>query len=125
MSLDHYLSEKQLSDYKNSLVDKKEKLILSIEAKSKETQSNHAAESDVLDIASNLEAKNRLVSEIDRDTLMLKRIEKAIRDFEMDFGYCIDCGVEIGAKRLDFDPSASRCFDCQDIHEKTSRLYSR
>ena len=119
------MSDEQLSEYKNKLLDKKAKLLKSIKEKSLETQTNHAAESDVLDIASNLEAKNRLISEIDRDTAMLKRVERALEVFDVDFGYCIDCGVEIEAKRLDFDPAASRCFECQDIFEKKSRLYMK
>lgn len=122
---DHYLSNKQLSDFKQSLLDKKKSLIASIEVKTKETQQNHAAETDLLDIASNLEIKTRLISEIDRDTMMLQRINKAINDFDLDFGYCVDCGVEIGIKRLNFDPSSSRCFECQNISEKKSRLYNR
>jgi DnaK suppressor protein len=122
---DHYLSKKQLANYKQSLFDRKNKVIISIELKTKETQNNHAAETDLLDIASNLESKTRLISEIDRDTLMLKRIDKAIRDFELDFGYCVDCGVEIGIKRLNFDASASRCYECQNGFEKKLRLYNR
>lgn len=123
--LDHHLTEAQLSKYKEQLIEKKIRLLKTIEDKTKETQKFHADETDVLDIASNLEAKNRLISEIDRDTLMLKRVEKAIENFDIDFGYCVDCGVEIEDKRLDFDPAASRCFDCQDIHEKRSRLHMK
>ncbi|SHH27577.1 transcriptional regulator, TraR/DksA family [Marivita hallyeonensis] len=31
---------------------------------------------------------------------------------EDDFGYCEDCGEAIAPKRLDFDPTVTRCIDC-------------
>ncbi|TNF20590.1 MAG: TraR/DksA family transcriptional regulator [Rhodobacteraceae bacterium] len=29
-----------------------------------------------------------------------------------DFGYCEDCGEEIAARRLAFDPAVTRCISC-------------
>lgn len=29
-----------------------------------------------------------------------------------DFGYCDDCGEEIAQKRLEFDPTVTRCIGC-------------
>jgi DnaK suppressor protein len=29
-----------------------------------------------------------------------------------DFGYCDDCGDEIALKRLEFDPTVTRCIGC-------------
>ena len=31
---------------------------------------------------------------------------------EGEFGYCEDCGDDIAAKRLEFDPSVSKCINC-------------
>ena len=31
---------------------------------------------------------------------------------EGEFGYCEDCGDEIGAGRLELDPGATRCISC-------------
>ncbi|MEM7398132.1 MAG: TraR/DksA C4-type zinc finger protein [Pseudomonadota bacterium] len=42
-----------------------------------------------------------------------RRIEAAIKRIdEGDFGYCIACGEEIAAKRLDADPTAAMCIRC-------------
>jgi DnaK suppressor protein len=42
-----------------------------------------------------------------------KRIEAALRRMDDgDFGYCLRCGEEIQAKRLDFDPAAPLCVAC-------------
>lgn len=29
-----------------------------------------------------------------------------------EFGYCIDCGIEITAKRLELDPAVLKCISC-------------
>ncbi|MDA7424661.1 TraR/DksA family transcriptional regulator [Thalassococcus lentus] len=35
-----------------------------------------------------------------------------VRLDEGEFGYCDDCGEEIAIKRLELDPTASRCISC-------------
>jgi DnaK suppressor protein len=35
------------------------------------------------------------------------------------YGVCIDCGDDIGSKRLSAYPTAKRCIRCQHLHEKT------
>ncbi|WP_417517682.1 TraR/DksA family transcriptional regulator [Minwuia sp.] len=46
----------------------------------------------------------------------LKRIHSALaRCDDGEFGYCIECGEEISAPRLDIDPATPRCIDCADI----------
>ncbi|MGI3210790.1 TraR/DksA family transcriptional regulator [Roseovarius tibetensis] len=41
------------------------------------------------------------------------RLEAALRRMdEGEFGYCEDCGDEIGKGRLDLDPAAMRCISC-------------
>jgi DnaK suppressor protein len=42
-----------------------------------------------------------------------QRLLAALRRMdEGEFGYCIDCGEEIAAKRLDLDPAVIRCISC-------------
>ena len=36
-----------------------------------------------------------------------------------EYGICIDCGNDIGYERLKAFPSALRCIQCQERHEKT------
>ena len=43
----------------------------------------------------------------------LARIKSALLRMEEDeYGYCIVCGEEIAAKRLEIDPAASHCVKC-------------
>ena len=47
-----------------------------------------------------------------RDTRVL-RIDSALKRMDIDeFGYCQNCGDEIGKKRLDLDPTVPACLAC-------------
>ncbi|WP_316775114.1 TraR/DksA family transcriptional regulator [Sedimentitalea todarodis] len=42
-----------------------------------------------------------------------QRLLAALRRIdEEEFGYCIDCGTEIAAQRLDLDPTVFKCISC-------------
>jgi DnaK suppressor protein len=41
-----------------------------------------------------------------------------LKDIDDDFyGYCETCGVEIGIKRLEARPTATKCIDCKTVDE--------
>ncbi|MGB5259480.1 MAG: TraR/DksA C4-type zinc finger protein [Gammaproteobacteria bacterium] len=45
----------------------------------------------------------------------LARIEGAMKRIETgDYGYCYICGDEIDERRLNIDPTVSRCIGCAD-----------
>lgn len=48
----------------------------------------------------------RRAAERRRISAALKRLE------EGEFGYCVDCGEEIAARRLELDPATPQCVDC-------------
>lgn len=49
---------------------------------------------------------------------MLKQITAALTRIEKDeFGYCRDCEELIPIKRLEFDPTSTRCVDCASAAE--------
>jgi DnaK suppressor protein len=52
------------------------------------------------------ETSRRRRSELRRITAALARID------EGEFGYCIECGEEIAARRLALDPATPYCIDC-------------
>lgn len=48
-----------------------------------------------------------------RRAMELRRIEAALHRLDDDeYGYCVECGEEIEAKRLEVDPAAPRCAGC-------------
>ena len=45
----------------------------------------------------------------------LPRIEASLRRLaDGEYGYCVDCGEQIPAKRLAIDPTIDRCVYCAD-----------
>ncbi|MGN1393066.1 MAG: RNA polymerase-binding protein DksA [Succinivibrionaceae bacterium] len=54
----------------------------------------------------------------DRERKLIKKIEKTINKIDSDdFGYCSDCGEEIGIKRLEARPTADLCINCKNLAE--------
>lgn len=54
----------------------------------------------------------------DRERKLIKKIEKTLTKLDNDeFGYCEQCGVEIGIKRLEARPTADLCVDCKALAE--------
>lgn len=54
----------------------------------------------------------------DRERKLMKKIEKTINKLDSDdFGYCEDCGEEIGIKRLEARPTADLCVNCKLLAE--------
>jgi len=45
--------------------------------------------------------------------LQVRRIDAALKRVEDDdYGFCVTCGEEIQAKRLDLDPTTPTCIEC-------------
>ena len=38
---------------------------------------------------------------------------------------CCECGAGIPKARLDANPDAARCIECQELHDKQQRTYAR
>lgn len=60
------------------------------------------------------------LSEVDRDTDELRRIDSALgRLNDGSYGLCADCDRAIPLARLEAEPTALRCVQCQELFEKT------
>ncbi len=54
----------------------------------------------------------------DRERKLIKKIEEAIERIDRnEYGYCEDCGAEIGLERLEARPTAELCIDCKTMDE--------
>ncbi|MBF0247521.1 MAG: TraR/DksA C4-type zinc finger protein [Alphaproteobacteria bacterium] len=56
--------------------------------------------------AMQLETERRREVELQRIDAALKRMEDG------EYGYCVSCGEDIAAKRLDMDPATPVCVEC-------------
>ena len=53
-----------------------------------------------------------------RREAMLRNIEAALKRIDDGgYGFCRDCDEPINPKRLEFDPTALRCIDCESKRE--------
>ena len=82
-------------------------------------QQLHDRASQESDIA--LELRNR-----DRERKLIKKIDETIARIDKDdYGYCENCGVEIGLKRLEVRPTATLCIDCKTLEELREKQVAR
>ena len=52
------------------------------------------------------------------DEVEIRKIEKTLSTIDSDdFGYCKNCGSEIGIRRLEARPTADLCVDCKELAE--------
>ena len=103
--------EEILNNWRSELTDDTSKTVTHM----KDETANHPDPTDrasqETDMA--LELRGR-----DRDRKLIKKIEESIAHLQSgDFGYCDNCGEEIGLKRLEARPTASLCIDCKTLDE--------
>jgi DnaK suppressor protein len=61
-----------------------------------------------------------------RERKLIKKIDETIVRIDAnEYGYCESCGVEIGPKRLEARPTATRCIDCKTLDELRERQVAK
>lgn len=61
----------------------------------------------------------------DRERKLIKKIDESIDDLGEDYGYCSQCGIEIGIRRLEARPTATQCIDCKTLNEIREKQYGK
>jgi DnaK suppressor protein len=105
---------------KNALLKQKEELEKELKSQkspiSEHENSSFADSSDLAthdtDLSNDLSVKQIKLRQYQNIIDALERVD------EEDFGSCEDCGVEIGAKRLEVYPATRLCVACQEEQEK-------
>lgn len=58
----------------------------------------------------------------DRERKLIRKIDDTLRRLDDDdFGFCEQCGTEIGIRRLEARPTATLCVDCKSLEEIRER----
>jgi DnaK suppressor protein len=58
----------------------------------------------------------------ERERNLIRKIDESLRAIESEeYGYCESCGVEIGMRRLEARPTATKCIDCKTLDEVRER----
>lgn len=115
---EQYMGEAQLAHFESILKAWRSELTDETSRTVNNMQDETASHPDPTDRASQetdmaLELRGR-----DRDRKLIKKIESSIAHLSSgDFGYCDNCGEEIGLKRLEARPTANLCIDCKTLDE--------
>jgi DnaK suppressor protein len=113
-----YMNAKQLTHFRKVLESLKSELSQDINRTVHMMQDEATIFADPNDRASQesdmaLELRNR-----DRERKLIKKIDETISKIEAgEYGYCENCGIEIGLKRLEARPTATLCIDCKTLDE--------
>lgn len=68
-----------------------------------------------------LELRNR-----DRERKLIKKIDEMLAKIDSgEYGYCDNCGIEIGLNRLEARPTATLCIDCKTLDEIRERQVAK
>ena len=115
---EEHMNDKQKAHFKKILEAWKQQLMNEVEKTVDHMNDETANYPDPLDRATQEEEFALELRARDRERKLIKKIEKTIRSIDSDdFGYCEDCGEEIGIKRLEARPTANLCVNCKNLAE--------
>ena len=112
------MNARQLAHFRKILEDWKGELSQDIDRTVHTMQDEATIFADPNDRASqesdmSLELRNR-----DRERKLIKKINEMLSKIDAgEYGYCDNCGVEIGLDRLEARPTATLCIDCKTLDE--------
>ena len=118
------LDTMQVSHLKARLLDRRELMLVEIREALKASGDEHhralagavhdAGDDSVADLLVDLNLKG-----MDRDARELAAIGAALdRIRRRTYGTCTDCGGDIGFARLEAQPAAARCIECEKRHDR-------
>ena len=119
---EEYMSPSMLEHFEEILLMWKRQLMDEADTTVSHMKEEAANLPDPVDRAALEEGFNLELRTRDRERKLIRKIEKSIAEIqEGEYGFCEDCGVEIGVRRLEARPTATKCIDCktyQEIREK-------
>lgn len=113
-----YMNEAQLAHFQSILGAWKQQLQEEVErtVSHMRDDANHYA--DPADRATQEEEFALELRTRDRERKLIRKIDKTLERIRGDdYGFCDECGVEIGIRRLEARPTATLCVDCKTLEE--------
>jgi DnaK suppressor protein len=115
---EEYMNPPQLTHFKKILLAWKDQLMQEADTTVEHMKEEAIFYPDILDRASQEEKFTLELRTRDRERKLIKKIEQAMDAIDnQEYGYCEDCGAEIGIRRLEARPTAVKCIDCKTYEE--------
>lgn len=115
---EEYMSDSQQAHFRDLLQLWKEQIQEERNTTVQHMQDEAMNRPDPVDRASLEEEYTLELRARDRDRKFLKKIEESLELLDTgEYGYCEDCGAEIGIRRLEARPTATQCIDCKTFDE--------
>jgi DnaK suppressor protein len=119
---EEYMGAKQLEHFKKLLFAWKQELMEEVDRTVSHMKDEAANFPDPADRATQEEEFSLELRTRDRERKLIKKIDSTLERIENnDYGYCDQCGIEIGIRRLEARPTASLCVDCKTLDEIKER----
>jgi DnaK suppressor protein len=115
---EEYMNDAQLKHFEAILLAWKQELMDEVKRTMDHMKDDAANFPDPNDRASQEEEFALELRTRDRERKLIKKIDEALHRIKTgDYGYCEACGVEIGLRRLEARPTATKCIDCKTLDE--------
>lgn len=119
---EEYMNDTQQAHFKELLKAWRATLVNKLDTAVSHLKDEPKHFADLNDRASQEEEFNIELRARDREADFVVNIDEALKRLhEGDYGYCEDCGIEIGIRRLEARPTATLCIDCKTLAEMRER----
>jgi DnaK suppressor protein len=122
---EEYMNAAQLEHFRKILLGWKQALMEQVDQTVSHMQNEPGNLADPNDCATREEEFNLELRTRDRERQLIKKIESTLQQIKQnEYGFCTQCGEEIGVRRLEARPTASLCIDCKTLAEIREKHYS-
>ncbi|MCF6218387.1 MAG: RNA polymerase-binding protein DksA [Gammaproteobacteria bacterium] len=123
---EEYMNPGQLKHFQSILIEWKRELMEKVDETVHHMQDESGNIPDPNDRASQESDFTMELRTRDRERRLIKKIESSIRHLDdNEYGFCNNCGEEIGIRRLEARPTADLCIDCKTLDEIREKHISR
>jgi len=115
---ERYMNEQQIGHFDNILKSWRHELVYDLERTVSAMQDELLNLPDPNDRASQETDRSLELRTRDRERKLIRKIDESRAAIASgDYGYCENCGIEIGVQRLEARPTATQCIDCKNLNE--------
>jgi len=115
---EEYMNENQQKHFEQILLGWKNELMQEVDKTVSHMKDDATNFPDPNDRASQEEEFALELRTRDRERKLIKKIDESLKNLEEgDYGFCETCGVEIGIRRMEARPTATKCIDCKTLDE--------